>query len=63
MSTTVEQAPKKKRTRRNYERELTDLKRYAEVSLEVMQALNMDEPFMKGQIAALNAVLKRLEGK
>lgn len=55
--------PKKKRVRRNYERELLDLQRYAQISVEVMQAIDLNNDFMKGQIAALNAVLKRLEGK
>lgn len=55
--------PKKRRVRRNYERELHDLQRYAQISLEIMNAMDTNNDFMKGQIAALNAVLKRLEGK
>lgn len=54
---------RKRRVRRNYERELFDLQRYAQVSVEVITALAIDNDFMKGQLAALNAVLKRLEGK
>lgn len=59
----METKEKKKRVRRNYERELLDLQRYAQISIEVMNALDLNSDFMKGQIAALNAVLKRLEVK
>ena len=50
--------------RRNFERELTDLQRYCEISIEVLQSIaNPSNEYMDGQIAALRAVLQRLEAK
>ena len=51
--------------RRNYQRDLEDLKRYAEISIDVMSELTESAEtatdYMRGQIAALKAVLARLE--
>ena len=63
---TTEKKPRK--PRRNVERELQDLKRYLEISIDLMIALNANlsgpvGDHMQGQIAALKAVLARLEQK
>ncbi len=64
----VLKAPRVRAKRRNYEAELRDLLRYCEISVQVMEALTDEErpiaqdAFLKGQIAALQAVKARLEG-
>ena len=59
----------KKRTRRNFEKILADLKQYCEVKRDVLQSLNENavdkehSDMMIGQLAAFNDVLKRIEAR
>lgn len=59
----AEKEPKKRRVRRNYEKELSSVETFVRVSIEVIDQLNLESEFMKGQRAALNAVLQRMENK
>lgn len=65
---TTEKKPRK--PRRNFERELTDVKRYCEISIELMEAIQITSTpalpgaildHIQGQVSALKAVLARLE--
>lgn len=60
MSTEVKEQ-KKRRVRRNYEKELSTLETYVRVSVDVIGAIEPSSDFLKGQHAALQAVLARIE--
>lgn len=52
---------KPRKPRRNYEKELSDLRLYVQVTMEAVAAYVPDGPNKEGQLEALKAVALRLE--
>ena len=63
----TEPTKKPRAKRRNFEKELTDLRRYCEISIDLMTVVKESLPVgpvqdhMVGQIAAIKAVLAKME--
>ena len=69
--TTALKAKRTRASRKNYQKIVEDLRKYAEISIAVMESPMTSPPpviqefqhFLNGQICALKLVLERLEGK
>ena len=65
MATETTKKPRSKR--RNFEKELTDLRRYCEISIDLMTGVKESltvgpaQDHMAGQIAAIKAVLAKMK--
>jgi hypothetical protein len=58
---TPTRAPRK--PRRNFEAELKDVQKFCQISIEIMEELELNSDVMKGQVIALKAVQARLTVK